>query len=600
MVTTNKIVILSKEDQEKIAAGQFVCGPSDVVKELAENSIDAHATNITIEIADSGFSIKVKDNGEGIPESQLELAIQKHATSKFKSLNNITTLGFRGEGLFTILCTCEATIISRTADEDLGIRMQVSFGNIIKKEYVSANVGTIVDIKDLFGNIPARRKFLQNSNSENQKIEDIIKKLALVYYNINFNLFVGKKVLKYPSQSNEIDRINEIFEDNYINQLVLKEGTTNDFSFKIILQQRNILGNKFSPLFFFISVNNRPVYIKEIHKAITNNMASLLSKNLSYFLYITTEPYNIDVNVHPSKNIIQFLYNDSLIKIITKIMKEVYYQYNDLISLTRPSNISAYNTSQQIYNQIQENYNDSNEDNLDDFKDLVKKHAKNSTEVSPYSFSEEISKMNFNLNEQQDIIKNISHKISYSNPNYETFGKIKGQLFESIIVTENKEGIFFIDQHAVHERIIFEKIRVPGNISSQMLIEPETIKLKKEEIKILENYKDSFKNIGLDFTINDGFIVVFSTPIITEPVIDIKNFVLEIINVIATRTNGTEEFLKEVACKISIKANRSLSIHQMEEIVKELSKLNIPDLCNHGRRSYVFFPKNNIMNMFDR
>lgn len=595
----DRINILDSQTSNKIAAGEVVEKPFSVVKELVENSIDAMSTNITIEIEDGGQkSIKITDNGLGIHPQDIEKAFLPHGTSKIYTIDDvfkINTLGFRGEALASIASISNTNLKSRTSEFEFGMEIDIDGGSVNYIKETGINKGTIIEVNNLFYNVPARQKFLKSIQRETALISDITNRLALANSSISFNLFSNnKKHLTTYSSINILDTIRAIYGKIICDNLIAFEKHSD------ICSVHGYIGNseisKGSRNTQSIFVNKRYIKSKLITAAVENAFKSFLTINkFPFFLvYLEIYPEFIDVNIHPTKSEIKF-------KDDREIFSLVFHAVHDAIraslnsSFEDPFNDEAIKTFE---------YKKPVHEILQLPIDLaINEYTNNNSNRSDYSIRESIN---------NKLIKE-PESTSYENKNPMKTAKfsplrIIGQFHNTYIITEGEEGLFLIDQHAAHEKVLFEKIRnqlINQNVMSQVLLTPLVIELIQEDyLSYIEN-KELFKNIGYNIDIfGDNTLTIREVPMLLgKP--ELKTLFMDTLENLKSMGSGEPPIVKyamiaKLACKAAIKANNSLSEIEMKALLDDLRFLDDPYNCPHGRPTIIKITLNELEKKFKR
>lgn len=574
----SKIKVMSENLANKIAAGEVVEKCASVVKELVENSIDAKADNIKVNLIDGGLtSIGIVDNGIGMDKEDAVLAFARHATSKIykdDDLYFIETLGFRGEALASIASVAEVDL--ETCSNDIGTHVHIKGGIMDEVGQASARKGTSFTITNLFYNTPARLKYLKSEATELNHCVQFIEKLALSKPGIAFSLANNDKVIVKTSGSNNLLKtIHEIYGLNVSSNMLEIKASNDDFEIKGFIGKPGIL--KKNRNHFNTFVNGRIIRNNEINKAI--NDAYNTYKHEGFYpivvINIETDPTLVDVNIHPTKQDIKMSKMEELTSLLYTTIKECLY--NNLL----------------IPNAVVD-------EKLNDVKD-------NFIEPSVYNKAESLTEivqtsLDFGAKEEDNfIVKN------------ELFKSLKlypvGQVHGTYIIAENEDGMFILDQHAAHERINYEMIKKQFAFEkpsyTDMLV-PLAIELNASDYEAFMNNKSVLEELGFkieEFGINT---IVFKT----HPTWIAKNFegdnLRTIVDlVIANNKNfNKDRFLdslaKMVSCKMSVKANEHLSHEQMENLLNDLVKCDNPYNCCHGRPSIMKFTNYELEKMFKR
>ena len=575
----SKIRVMSENLANKIAAGEVVEKCASVVKELVENSIDAGATNIKVNLIDGGLtSINIIDNGSGMDKEDAVLSFSRHATSKIykdDDLYFIETLGFRGEALASIASVAEVNM--DTCSKEIGTHVHIKGGNMDIVEPTSARPGTSITITNLFYNTPARLKYLKSEATELNNCVQFIEKLSLSRPDIAFTLTNNDRVVVKTSGSNNLLKtIHEIYGLNVSSNMLEIKASSDDFEITGFVGKPGIL--KKNRNHFNTIVNGRVVRNNDINRAI--NDAYNTYKHEGFYpivvINIETDPTLVDVNIHPTKQDIKMSKIEELTGILYKTIKEALYN-----NLLIPSAI------------VDESLNKV--DILFTPPSVYDKDNK-VTEVMQTSFDLGTTK-----SEEETVIKN------------ETFKRLKlypvGQVHGTYIIAENEDGMFILDQHAAHERVNYEMIKKKFSEETpsytDMLV-PLQIELTTSDYEAFMENKGVLEDLGFkieEFGINT---IAFKA----HPTWLTKNFegdnLRTIVDLVITnhKNFNKDRFLdslaKMVSCKMSVKANEHLSLSEMEGLLNDLVKCDNPYNCCHGRPSIMKFTNYELEKMFKR
>jgi DNA mismatch repair protein MutL len=571
------IIILPKEISSKIAAGEVVERPVSVVKELLENSIDAGATEISIKIEQAGKKlIEVIDNGEGITYEESDIALKRHATSKISSsedLEKIQTLGFRGEALASIAAISRFIIESRSKYEEIGFNSVIEGGDEIGKKPIGRSVGTLIRVEDLFFNVPARLKFLKKDITERRLISLIVSRYALFYAGIRFSLVQeGRKVLATNGNNNRREILSQIYDletaksllkVNYSDEYLQLEGYTSPLS---------ITRSTRKEIFFFI--NGRLVSYPVLSSAITRGYHGLLmvGRFPITILFINISPTEVDVNVHPTKAEIRLKNSNRVFTAIQRIIRKT---------------IAAYAPYAAVPPRIWKTPELTN--NVGNLK--IKFN-------SSVNYSQEMQS-----SEQQESVP-LDPKKAYDLP----LLRLIGQLGLTYIAAEGPDGLYLIDQHAAHERILFEKITIRGvdeNIS-QFLLEPIVVTLPATEIERLEQLLDLLTEIGFQLeSFGPSTYKIMAVPqvlssmdskeALLSAISDEKNFPKELVD-----TENREKMVTRICKRLAIKGGQVLSTQEQEQLIRDLENCKNPRTCPHGRPTMVHISVDVLERQFGR
>ncbi|MGB9607459.1 MAG: DNA mismatch repair endonuclease MutL [bacterium] len=539
-----KVVILDEETVGKIAAGEVVERPASVVKELVENSLDAEAKHILIEVIEGGRKlIRVVDDGVGMSKEDAVLALQKHSTSKIHSsedLNNITTLGFRGEALPSISAVSQMRLLTRSEEESLGVEIKAVEGRIVDMREIGLSRGTSVIVENLFFNTPARLKFLRSPQTEFAYILSWVQRFALSHHDVSFRVFSSnKEVFSHQATDDLLSAIASIMGDEIASALT-----------RTTRQEQ------------YLFVNRRFVRSRLFNIALDEAMLSAIpaGRYPICVLFIDMPPSLVDVNVHPMKLEIKFV------------------REKEMFSLIREAVINAFSQS------------------LPTPTVLKKEEFKPST--SPSSFSPPATDR-----------ESLELPTLPFEEKVEVYPRIIGQVAKTYIIIEWKDEMMIIDQHAAHERIIFEKLlkrkRFTLRESSQEAVFPLVVHLSPAQFKMASQLLPFFEELGFTIEIfGKQEIVIRSAPRELEGR-NIEEVVRDIIDELTELPEreakiGLEEIAAAAACKMAIKAGDRLEKEEMKRLLEELFLCDNPSICPHGRPTYIVFPYSDLERRFKR
>ena len=597
----------------KIAAGEVIERPASAVKELVENSIDAGATKIEIIMRDGGRTfISVTDNGCGMSKHDLVLAVERHATSKLPtdSLDSISTLGFRGEALPSIGAVSRLRIKTRSKNMDTGWSINVTGGDIEAATPSSLKMGTQVEIRDLFYATPARLKFLKTDRTETGRTIEVIRRIAMVNPNISFTLNDGTRTnIRFNgAQGNlpniKLSRIGEVLGRDFEENSLLIEAEREGFILTGYAGLPTL--NRRTSSHQFLFVNGRPVHDKLLYGAVRAAYSDFLAydRHPLVVLFLDAPKSTLDVNVHPAKSEVRFqepgLVRGLIIGALKKTLAEAGYQtsstvsnaalgiLNKSISKVAPTGVRR---SSQYYKTFDPSQN---------------KHLHSSLATN------EITNEYLDLNSAP-----MARTDSPSNQSFESLNEIgsfplgaaQAQLHKNYIVAQTNEGLVIVDQHAAHERLVYEKMKIhlkEGGIKRQVLLIPEVVDLENAKIQRLLELKDDFTRLGLILEkFGEGAILVREIPSILGD-INIKNLVIDIVDELEEFGSSTvlEDKLGHIcgtiACHSSVRSGRTLRIEEMNALLREMEATPHSGQCNHGRPTYVELKLSDIEKLFGR
>ncbi|MBC2850526.1 DNA mismatch repair endonuclease MutL [Cetobacterium sp. 8H] len=609
------IKILDETLSNMIAAGEVVENPASLVKELLENSLDANSNYIKIAIKDGGKNLKFIDDGKGMSREDLLLCIERHATSKISSkddLFNLCTYGFRGEALSSISAVSKMTISTKRKEDSIGYFINVSAGKITNLKEVQKSNGTEIEIKDLFFNTPARLKFLRKDSTENIRIKEIVLQEALANPTVSIILTIdGKEAIRTSGNGIE-NTILELFGVSILKNL-------KKLSFGYV---GNLSLTRSSKDSIFTFVNGRPVKAKIMEEAIIDGFYTKLMKGKYPFAIIDfkIDPKTIDVNVHPSKKIIKFSDEN---KIYHKIYDEIIVSLNDdknfttgIIEVKRePSNFEFLERKEKKnleilkINDIKIDKKIIANENIDNSKS--KEEISNSLEINSQPranqtnfididnrfkpISTESKKIELLIETPRPVKELEDSDVFEPTQNIEIKKidpispfKVIGQFSNTFILVEENQELIIYDQHIVHERILYEKLKEQyqnQKISSQHLLVPIKVSLSSKECELLKEKINYFEDFGFEIdAFNDNDFLIRSVPnlSIKDSFENVFFEILEGLKKVKSKNEVIENMIISMSCKGAIKANEKLSIYEMEKLIKELHEIG-EFTCPHGR-----------------
>ena len=581
-----RIKQLSKHLINQIAAGEVIERPASVVKELVENSIDAKATKISIEINNDCRDIRVADNGSGIHPDDIMLAFSKHATSKLQNdedLFEIETLGFRGEALASIISISKLTCTTRTKDFETGTKVKCE-NSEVKQVETGCAIGTIMEIKDLFYNVPVRLKFLRNPNTEFSYIQEIVQSLALINTKISFELKkFGKTVLKTTGQGDLNQTIKEIYSSD-INSSLKSVSKTDDLSglkiFGLISKPDFTRSSKKD---YHIYINSRSVKCPIIQKSIDTVYKTLIASGKYPFIVLNIEiPYHdVDVNVHPTKKEVRYRNTNQIFNFVRTAVEGGLANYTE--QTFQPRNVVEFNP---IQRDITINKEEDTMYVSDFMMNKIEQDVKQvlTPEVKPSMTSQ-----------QTFIEKFLENNIEEEQEN------IIGQYKNTYILIEKPEGLEIVDQHIAQERYIYEKLKSEKQVASQILFISDVVELSPSDIAIIKENIEKFEKFGFGIEIiNDRELIFRKVPLLISKV-NPKDIISDILtNIEGDIDNLEERILITTSCKASVKANEKLSMWQMQEIIKNWRTTKMPYTCPHGRPISHILAHKDIAHFFER
>lgn len=612
------MTILKLDDKtiEKIAAGEVIESPVSIVKELVENSIDAGADSITVEIKNGGKTyIRVTDNGSGISKNEIELAFSKHATSKIRDFNDlydIYSLGFRGEALASIVSVSEVTAISKTKDEMVGTKINFNNGEKTLTS-IATNVGTSIVVKDLFRDIPVRRRFLKSDIVESNHISKLMYAIAIGYPEISFK-FIKNENIEFSTIKNEDIkiRIAKLLDDKLEDHLIKISDNNEIYNLDGFISNNNYYrGNRSLQ---YIYINNRLVESELIRDRIEIAYRGNIPNGRFpvFFLYIKTNPKNIDINVHPNKRVIKFSYEDQLIDLIdSSISKFINASYgvkgisikennkNDLMDFSDYAQIlNNYNNTQSLVKEssFENIYDTDKNESYDDYEDNSFFNSK--TELS---FEEEEKYVEEGLNKGKIIEKTFDENSYIEDFEYLNY---KCSIFARYSIFERKNKLFILDHRRATEKINFNKFLNQfenKTIDEQLLLDPLIINLSKFDIDRFSEKKDIINRLGFDAEIiGDRSIIIRSVPFIFSIPEDDK-FFYDLLDLDYSRdTDYLYKKLRKLNLSLSFRKGDKINEEEAYELISKLKVLENPYTTYDGKAVLVKIDEKDVEKYFER
>ena len=622
------IRILPSNLVNQIAAGEVIERPSSVIKELVENSIDAGATSVEVTLVDGGKSlIIVSDNGKGMTAEELELAVERHATSKLPDDNlfNINFLGFRGEALPSISSVARLSIISRPKDADSAWKIEVNGGEKSKPVPASHPFGTRIEVRDLFYATPARLKFLKASTSETNACVDILTRIAMANPHISFYLKDGdKKKLSLNAEQGELfdarlKRLSDVMGKEFGENSVLIDAFRENLHISGYVSLPTL--NKANSLSQYLFVNNRPVRDKLLLGAIKGAYMDVLASNRYPMcaLFFDIDPAYVDVNVHPAKAEVRFYDN----------------------ALVRGLLVSAIRNALTVESRRSSNTLDINEfvrDTIPEFgvprtetaqEQVLVHDIPETVELREHNPQPSLRPQGFNFQSavvapsrrSQVELPELEHKFSvkvespsaYENlPTAESgpLGIPKAQFHNTYIISQTEDSIVIIDQHASHERIVMERMKANlqknGRLASQMLLIPEVVDLDASAKERILSLTAELNQLGLVVEeFGTTAVIVREVPALIKDC-DVKQLITDLAEEIAewggeyALTDKLHHICATFACHGSVRAGRALNFDEMNRLLRDMEKTDHSGQCNHGRPTYIELKLKDIEKLFNR
>jgi DNA mismatch repair protein MutL len=618
---SSKIHILSPELSNKIAAGEVVQRPASVVKELIENSLDAGATRINIIVKDAGKAlIQVVDNGEGMSEQDASLAIRRHATSKIRTaqdLEEIRTLGFRGEALASIAAVAQLELKTRSDSDDLATLLKVENDEIKEKTKSALERGTSITIRNLFYNTPARRNFLKTRHTELKNITDTVVRMALAYPEVEWMYVSDDEVMLDLKAAMTEERVAAVFGKTHYQSIIKFEDKNEIMTVSGFLGKPDFARKSRSEQMVFI--NRRFVFSKMINHAVFQAYEHLLEKGSYPFfiLNLTLDPRRIDVNVHPSKMEIKFENESNIYRIILSVVRKALAANDIAPSILFKDGNAEFSTDTKLQFDTQEwKKNLEHQTSAPVFPIgtaarsgvPIASTAPNIIGLEDIKTSMLGSGASLPFDESASSVNRVLTRQSAPDTSRSLDNRPIWQAHNKYIISQIRNGLMIIDQHVAHERILYE--RVLANFenslpSIQQLLFPETLEFSASDYSLVKDLQTHLERLGFDMKLfGKNTVVIEGIPadvrigkekkILQDVLDEFKN------NEHAGMTDARDNLAKSFACKAAIKAGDSLNIAEMVVLIEHLFLTKMPFVCPHGRPVIIKIPLEELDKRFGR
>ncbi|MCP4073415.1 MAG: DNA mismatch repair endonuclease MutL [Hyphomicrobiales bacterium] len=610
------VIRLSETMINQIAAGEVIERPASVVKELLENAIDAGATRVDLVTGAGGKNlIRVSDDGHGMSRQDLELAVERHCTSKLsRDLMDIRTLGFRGEALPSIGSVARLMITTRLNDSDNAWRVLVDSGKLSPPKPAALTKGTVIEVSSLFTNVPARLKFLKSDRAETNAITQVFKRIALAFPKVRFSISGSDRSSLDYSPTSQIGRISQIlgseFEKNALEIDAGREG------FQLTGYAGLPTFNRGNAQHQYFFVNGRPVHDKSLFGAVRGAYSDFLPKERHgvLVLFLSCEPAQVDVNVHPAKSDVRFrdagLVRGLIVGSLKQAISGAGFRSSseggrDMMRAFRPGSNPTQNKSWQAelspYYPLNETIPNPNESYSDNNVDNYS---------TPKGFGEAGSEHDSGFSPSGRVFEPVATDEKDKEDWYEKhpLGAARAQLHKNYIIAQTPDGLMIIDQHAAHERIVYEKLKTDMHegVASQILLIPDVIDLAEEDVERLLDETQSLAKFGLIIEkFGPGTVLVRETPAMLGEV-NTSNLIQDLVDELAEwgNTRNLQEKLEHVAatiaCHGSVRSGRILKTEEMNALLRQMEITPNSGQCNHGRPTYVELKLKDIERLFGR
>lgn len=577
-----EIRVLDSSVVDKIAAGEVLERPAQLAKELIENSLDAGATEIEVEVSDGGRSLLVRDNGRGIPKDQMEAALIRHATSKIQKVEDLFALnsfGFRGEALSSAASVSQLVMTSRTSSQEVGCRLAAQFGEVKEKAEVSAPLGSEVRVSHLFDNVPARKKFLKSDNAELSQIKLCLKSFGLSRPDVTFKFSKDGELVYFWNQASALERAVDVLG---IGDLYLAEGEENLIRVRAFYGAPNVTLRQNRGLWIF--VQGRWIQDRALSAAIMESYRNLLmhGEYPHCVLFLDMPPGEVDVNVHPTKSQVRFSQASDVFRAVVHVLREGLQKTPWL----KTSSVESRPTQPVAEPSV----------------DLTSQMTFLDRELS----KTQLNKKQFMLKDSAPVSQNFPtveelKVASASDSAAETqflWGNLQviGQLGQTYIVAQSDTDFYLVDQHAAHERVVFERLMRDwknGRFTKQNYLIPLTLDFPTEEVEALMNQKEELEKLGLTIEqVGPESVAITSVPEVVK-----ESGVVNALRVFAEQMKSLSgsfaveraigDIFASMSCHSVIRAGQSLSVDEMKSLLDQMDEFPFSSFCPHGRPVYV-------------
>lgn len=576
------IQLLQESAILKIAAGEVIERPASIVKELVENSLDAQARQIDIQIVDGGLtSIVVRDDGCGIPADETSLALQRHATSKLANeseLTEVSTLGFRGEALASVAAVSHLELVTRTADASNGIRIQTEAGQITRQEPIGVPVGTTVSVSNLFFNAPARKKFLRSKVTEKGHIEKAIRRLALLHTECSF-LFEtdGKTILNLPKTKTLLERAEQLYPKEISSTLLQFSGSDSSIRVSGLISSSQISFARPSEIWVF--VNTRPIQDRMLNSAVLEGFRTALMEHRYPLAAVVLElkSTDVDINVHPTKMQVRFSDPQRIFHLVSKsIANTVKKDMGKLSSTNAP--YPPEDTSSTL-------------------------SLPYSMESHPFEDKMEAVRTSQALYGESAIQKETSGQGFFSTLQF------LDHLDNTYLICKNTDSLVLIDQHAAHERVRFEWLKKAWehkNPESQRLLIPITLEPSMQRFEAIKSLQSFLTDVGFELEpFGEKTYILRAVPVIFEKR-DPRLLLMDLADEVSQKQGSiawqdqVDHILSQMACHSAVRAHDLLSTEEVRTLLKQMDEVDLSQHCPHGRPTFLTFDISKLERFFKR
>ncbi|MEH6444035.1 MAG: DNA mismatch repair endonuclease MutL [Oceanospirillaceae bacterium] len=623
-----RIQLLSPRLANQIAAGEVVERPASVVKELMENSLDAGATKLELDIEQGGLKlIRIRDNGQGIEKDDLALSLSRHATSKIKELADLEavgSLGFRGEALASISSVSRLTLTSRRVGAEAAWSVCAEGRDMVTQITPSSHPqGTTVEMRDLFFNTPARRKFMRTENTEFKHLDEVLKRISLSRFDVEFSITHNARVIRQLKKANNIAeqerRVASICGPAFIDQSIKVEmqAESSGLSLRGWISLPTFSRSQADLQYFF--VNGRMIKDRLVTHALRQAYSDVLfnGRHPAYVLYLELDPALVDVNVHPTKHEVRFrenrLVHDFLFRAIHRVIADERpgFQKAAAETLSASEGINV----QEAPKQHGIGLDVPDQKNLSSFSPQGQPYSPNTSSQSPSMMREQASvysqlgRANQYPSANNQLNAQNLEKLADNDAQVPPLGFAIAQLHGIYILSQNAQGMVVVDMHAAHERIVYERLKTAHStekIRSQPLLVPVSMALSSLEVDCAEEHHEVFFKLGFELArLSEEALAIRQVPV-TLAKSNVEQLVRDVLTDIMALGSSRKieesvnELLSTMACHGSVRANRQLTIPEMNQLLRDMEITERSGQCNHGRPTYSAMSLNELDKLFLR
>ncbi len=617
------IHVLPSNLVSQIAAGEVVERPASVVKELIENAIDAGATDITVEARDGGRSfLRISDNGSGIPAAEVELAFSRHATSKLSTaddLSHIRTLGFRGEALASIASVARVTCVTRARSETTGTRLVIEADGVMERSGVGAPAGTMITVENLFYTVPARLKFLKSDTTERRQIDTLISRYALAYPAIRFNLINnGRTSFQTTGNGSLKDVLIAVYGVEVAEQTIplpspddgnLSTGEGPGVRVSGFISAPALSRSNRSDMTIF--VNGRWVQDRGLNTALLQDYHTLLmvGRYPLCILRVELDPEDVDVNVHPAKTEVRFRNNDLIFRVVQRTVRRTLIEHAPIPQMQSAPPVDAWQPTMDTHEDVAAARREQLRSLQPVERSMGQLVDRSTGEVVDQSIGQLVNPSTGQPVNQLPVTDYQSpiDRLPVTSPQLPPL-RVIGQIGAMYIITEGPEGMYLIDQHAAHERILYEKFmadKTSQHLAVQNLLDPIALEFSPDESTLIEEHLDVLNAIGLHLEPFGGSTwLVRSLPALLMND-DLRTAMNELVADLMAgdlpfAANEEAKLITRVCKRAAIKGGQVLSVAEMNELIRQLELCASPRTCPHGRPTMIHFSASQMAREFGR